>query len=160
MITKDDLRAMRACTSAVMHAWEFNSTLEMKLFKKINVKGFVLERDVEAKYVVELPCSFRDYGDDREWNKRAFFSLDYLYDNGTWQAFKSLIREGDEIKAIVIVGNDGQTMKERDIHDDVLYFNITRNGKEVLRNFELTHSVAPGNIARAVQKETRKQQAA
>lgn len=161
MLTKDDIKAMKAADRVSFHAYEERKEIEMRLIKRISV-GLIPgseHTDIEVDHTLTFPVVFHTYGalKNADAYLHAFFYMPHLWADGNWQALLALIRPNDALHFTVVVGNDSISMQESGITRDSLTLAIKRGDKTLYSGFSLAEEVGKTlSSARAVQSGNKK----
>lgn len=162
-LTKEDLRALRVATSAVVRVQKDGTTFE--LLKETKDKDGFAGSD-QLRY--EIPCETRS-----PRYHRGGYGIEILYAySGAFQVLQRFLREGDVLSfsmgengngysAAAVVLQDRLDRPEWHpggydrLHVDELLVTITRGGKVLVRDLVLETSVGVDNTARMIREEVR-----
>ena len=162
-LTKEDVQAMRHATSVVIRIDDGKVRVEMAEKVTAHKRGVMLES--ELRHSVDA-----NGGVSRNAGTRAVFSIGYAALDGNWQALCMLVRPGDDLRFNASDNGNGY-LKHAEIspyawddepdakghhphyyrlYNDWLTVTIYRQGKPILRDLYLDHTLCPNNSARAI----------
>lgn len=169
--TKEFCHGLRNLDRMVVRLKGDIAKVEM-IFEETSQKtGKKIESEMEFPLTPREDIFTSKSGDTFGSRRETHEAFSHIYNYGSLDAFRVIVREGDEIRfefrengngyirAATITkenlfsrGGGGNYCEDYDrIHYDELVVSIKRNGKTIVRELPIDHSVCPDNSARMIQ---------
>lgn len=162
-LTKLDISALRKADNIAVHLHDGHPEGRVRVIKRAPNATPKNPFPQEVEHVLPCPVVIDGYGCDSEamdkikGGRARCFELIYLYPSQQTHAscvIKTL-REGDEITFRFFPdAHSNGYVAEKDLHADVLYLEVRRNGKRIAK-WEIESSVCADNSARMCQGLTK-----